>query len=124
MDFNFGLFNARRTPDNDIEVTLTIKNKEDKVKLEKKFLKSKHMTIDPKKQRYSHMCFAIHEKGEKVLQLSHYAHALIEGKSPVVMSVLGAFIALLCVPATSVVRIVVGIPKRRIYGQSKKTKKE
>ncbi|TNV72611.1 hypothetical protein FGO68_gene3823 [Halteria grandinella] len=122
MDYNFGMFSARRIGGGDIEVTLQVKNKENQVILEKKLLKSKHLTIDQNKLRYPDLCMALHSKQERVLQLNHYTQNAIIRKSGIDIALVAGFTGFLCIPVASVVRIIGGLLKmirKRLQTKSK-----
>jgi hypothetical protein len=94
--------------DNDIEVTLKVKNKEDKDVLAKTLLVRRDLTFSPKVLPRK-MCLAAHARNKRALQIHHYLYVLIERKNLLAVGLLD-LLMIVCVtlPATIVVRLFIG----------------
>jgi hypothetical protein len=75
------------------------------VRLEKKFSRDLNLTYSEERMRYPKMCHTAHSTHKKVLQVNHYLYFLIHRKDKLAFALLSGIFALLCLPASLLIRL-------------------
>jgi hypothetical protein len=75
------------------------------VRLEKRFSRDLNLTYREERMRYPKMCHTVHSTHKKVLQVNHYLYFLIQRKDKLALGLLSGIFALLCLPASLLIRL-------------------
>jgi hypothetical protein len=75
------------------------------VRLEKRFSRNLNLTYREERMRYPKMCHTVHSTHKKVLQVNHYLYFLIQRKDKLALALLSGIFALLCLPASLLIRL-------------------
>ena len=75
------------------------------MRLEKKFSRDLNLTYSDERMRYPKMCQTAHSTHKKVLQVNHYLYFLIQRKDRLAFAILSGIFALLCLPASLLIRL-------------------
>ena len=75
------------------------------MRLEKRFSRDLNLTYREERMRYPKMCHTVHSTHKKVLQVNHYLYFLIQRKDKLAFALLSGIFALLCLPASLLIRL-------------------
>ena len=75
------------------------------MRLEKRFSRDLNLTYREERMRYPKMCHTAHSKHKRVMQVNHYLYFLIQRKDKLAFALLSGIFALLCLPASLLLRL-------------------